>query len=129
VTLGELQETFVRLQAEWVLWALSLPGVKLRDGEGRILQSGPDNKGRKAKVFGTKQSVRVTDWVHLDGGTHYNGVGKDWVLFVDGQHITDGDHPMWIKLGEKWESMHPAARWGGRFMDANHTSMEWNGKK
>lgn len=34
-------------------------------------------------------------------------------------------------LGEKWESMHPLARWGGRFKnrDAVHFSFEHNGVK
>jgi hypothetical protein len=129
MTLGELQEVFAEKQAKWVLWALEQPGVKLREVEGRILQSGPDGRGRMAREFGTDRAVRVIDAVHLNGGTHYSGVGKDWALFVDGVHITNGQHPMWIKLGEKWESMHPLARWGGRFSDANHTSMEWNGFK
>lgn len=32
-------------------------------------------------------------------------------------------------IGEKWESMHPLARWGGRWGDGNHFSFEWRGVK
>ncbi len=125
MTLGEKQELFVLKQAEWVLWVLSHPGWTLRDGEGRILRDGPDGKGRKAKKLG--MTILVQDAVHMDGGTHYLGIGKDWNLFVDGVFITSGHHPAWQACGEKWESMHPSCRWGGRFGDANHTSFEHGG--
>lgn len=127
--LGQLQELFVELQAKWVLWVLSHPGWKLRDGEGRILQRGPDGKGRKAKHASTGLPVRVVDGVHMPGSTHYLGIGKDWNLFVDGQWISDGDHPAWKACGEYWEKQHGLCRWGGRWGDANHFSFEYNGVK
>ena len=46
----------------------------------------------------------------------------DLNLFVDGEWISDGDHPAWIDLSNKWESLHPLARSGLRFDDANHFS-------
>jgi len=33
------------------------------------------------------------------------------------------------KLGEFWESLHPLCRWGGRFGDGNHYSIEHGGVK
>jgi len=139
VTLGQKQELFARLEAEWVLWVLTHPGWALRRGEGRILQLGADGKrGRRARlVIGqTKDGrptyggiVRVRDLVHMDGGNHYAGLACDWQLFVDGQHVTTGEHPAWVACGENWESRHALCRWGGRFADGNHISLEHDGKK
>lgn len=33
------------------------------------------------------------------------------------------------ELGELWESLHPLCRWGGRFGDGGHFSMEHGGLK
>lgn len=138
MTLGEKQECFVELEQQWVAWVLA-QGWKLRHGEGRILQLGPDGKtGRKAKLL-DGSPVRVRDGVHMDEGTHYMGVGADWQLFVLGVWISMGTHPAWKEAGEKWESLHELCRWGGRFgetapgkgdgHDANHISIEHNGKQ
>jgi len=32
-------------------------------------------------------------------------------------------------VGEYWETLHPDCRWGGRFMDGNHYSIEYNGRR
>jgi hypothetical protein len=32
-------------------------------------------------------------------------------------------------LGEFWEGLAPDARWGGRFQDGNHYSLEYGGRK
>lgn len=51
----------------------------------------------------------------------------DLNLFIDGQFLdsTDAHHP----LGEWWEKQHPMARWGGRFGDGNHYSIEFEGMR
>lgn len=59
---------------------------------------------------------------------HYIRLAQDLNLFVDGKYISDGDHPAWKAIGEKWESLHPLARWGGRFQDANHVSLTHEGR-
>lgn len=129
LSLGRQQELFTRLQAEWVLWVLSHPGVALRPGESRILPLGPSGKGRPALDVKTGAQVFVKDAVHMSGGCHYMGLANDWNLFIKDEWISDGSHPMWEIIGEKWESMHTLCRWGGRFKDANHFSMERGGKK
>lgn len=35
----------------------------------------------------------------------------------------------WQELGEYWEKLHPQCRWGGRFKDGNHLSLEYQGVK
>jgi len=130
LTLGEKQELFAELEAEWVLWVRAHPGWKLRHGEGRILTLGADGKsGRPARDLHTGRLVRVQDLVHLPTGAHANGIGGDWQLFVNRVHITTSDHPAWIECGENWESRHPLCRWGGRFEDGNHISLEHGGMR
>lgn len=125
--LGSLQELFVELEAKWISWVLSL-GYKLRHGEGRILQNGPRGVGRRT-FLRNSGIVYVKDLVHKEGSAHYNGVGADWNLFVNGKWIEDGDSPAWIEIGKYWKSLHELCRWGGDWGDANHISLEYNGIK
>ena len=49
----------------------------------------------------------------------------DLNLFRGGKFLTQtNDHKA---LGDWWESLHPLCRWGGRFNDGNHYSLEHNG--
>jgi hypothetical protein len=58
---------------------------------------------------------------------HTKGLAIDLILFRDGQ-------PLWssvdyTELGEFWEGIHPLCRWGGRFNDGCHFSLEHGGVK
>ena len=56
---------------------------------------------------------------------HKRRLAVDFNLFKDGQYLTGTeDHQ---PLGAYWESLHPMARWGGRFSDGNHYSFEHDG--
>ena len=71
--------------------------------------------------FGVKQS-----YSHINS-THKIRLAVDFNLFKDGKFLTKTeDH---TPLGEYWESLHPDNRWGGRFNDGNHYSMEHWGSK
>ena len=129
MTLGEKQELFARLEADWVRAVFALPGYSLRHGEGTILALGALGRGRRARHVLTGLPVMVEDRVHLSGGAHYNRIGEDWQLFVYRIWVADGSSPHWKRVGEMWEAMHPLCRWGGRFGDANHISLEHEGKK
>lgn len=67
------------------------------------------------------------DAVHLRTGNHYRGLAMDCLLYIDGTYITNGDHPTWRRIGEKWETLDTLARWGGHFGDANHLSFIYGG--
>ena len=58
---------------------------------------------------------------------HTSRLAVDLLLFRDGVYLTDSE--AYRPLGEAWETMHPLARWGGRFKrpDGNHFSFEHNG--
>ena len=51
----------------------------------------------------------------------------DLNLWKDGKYLTETDDHR--PLGEWWESLHPLCRWGGRFNDGNHYSLEHEGHK
>lgn len=51
----------------------------------------------------------------------------DLNLFKDGEFLEGSESHR--PLGEWWEQQHPEARWGGRFDDGNHYSLEHNGVK
>jgi len=51
----------------------------------------------------------------------------DLNLFRGGKWLDKSeDHK---QLGDYWESLAPDARWGGRFGDGNHYSIEHGGRK
>jgi hypothetical protein len=58
---------------------------------------------------------------------HKLRLAGDLNLWIDDKYIKDGNHPAWKEIGEEWERIHPLARWGGRFNDANHLSFFHNG--
>ncbi len=65
--------------------------------------------------------------VHKPNSNHYIQLAIDLNLFKEGVYLTKTkDHKF---LGEFWESLHPLCRWGGRFEDGNHYSLEHNGRK
>lgn len=53
---------------------------------------------------------------------HKNRLAIDLNLFKNGVFLqATTDH---TPLGEFWEKLHPLCRWGGRFNDGNHYSIE-----
>lgn len=58
---------------------------------------------------------------------HKSRLAIDLNLFQGGKFLpgTEAHRP----LGEWWEKQHELARWGGRFNDGNHYSMEFGGVK
>jgi hypothetical protein len=114
VTLGEKQRAFVGALGELLRfvylhnsWAFSLSEGYVGDTDARD---------------GDRDSP------HLKGGCHDFRLAIDLNLFINGIWITDGGHPAWKQIGEFWETLHPLARWGGRFNDANHFSFTHNGR-
>lgn len=80
-----------------------------------------------------ERSKAAADW----NAAHGKGISKSLHLLrlaVD-IHLFDGDGVYLTsteahrQLGEWWEAQHPLCRWGGRFNDGNHYSLEWEGRK
>jgi hypothetical protein len=73
------------------------------------------------------------DTPHLRDGGHFNKLAQDIDLFKFNaqtfrfDYLTQtADHQ---QFGEFWESLHELCRWGGRFSDGNHYSIEHGGVK
>lgn len=114
------QKLFTGLKAQLVIYALA-QGYELTEAEGSVLPH------RDVEVAG--KVIVARDRVHRHNSLHYSRLAIDFVLFVNNRHIADGGHPAWKELGEYWESLHPLARWGGYFDDANHFSITFEGVK
>lgn len=118
--LQEKQALFLRLQAELILWVFA-QGWVFTPGEGRITSP------RKYRLP-SGAVVVADDAVHMKKSLHHIGLAQDLNLFIDGVYIADGGHPVWTIIGTHWEAMNPLCRWGGRFRDANHFSLEHEGR-
>jgi len=105
VTLREKQSLFARLalQLELKMW---IQGYETTVG---------DAKRPMDADYGHPQS------------THKFQLAKDINLFRDGKYLwKTEDHQ---EFGEWWEAQHELCRWGGRFGDGNHYSLEHEGVK
>lgn len=112
MTLSEKQREFVRMIGKLIDFGTA-QGYEFTFGEGfRTPEQAALNA---ARGIGTKNSL------------HTIRLACDLNLFVAGEYITDGGHPAYKVLGEYWESIGGA--WGGRFRDANHFSLEHEGRK
>jgi hypothetical protein len=110
--LGEKQELFAFLLPRLLDQAHAL-GFKCRMGE---LWRPPE----MAAIY-AKRGQGIGKSVHCDK------LAVDLNLFRDGQFLQDSDSHR--PLGEWWETLHPLCRWGGRFGDGNHYSLEHEGRK
>jgi len=110
--LSEKRVLFTRLLAELILWASS-EGYDL--ALDQVKRSEAEAKANAAKGKGISNSL------------HILGLAADLNLYIKGvyQETTEAHK----KIGEKWKTMHPLARWGGDFNDGNHYSLEHNGVK
>jgi hypothetical protein len=112
VTLREKQSLHVRLVAKLIEFATA---------NGYDLTWGEAWRTPEQAALNAKKGVGIRNSLHGDR------LAVDLNLFRDGRFLTaTEDHR---PLGEYWESLHPLARWGGRFKDGNHYSIEHEGRK
>jgi hypothetical protein len=111
MTLGEKQRLFMRLLPRLIDKAHEM-GFELTGGD---LFRDPRVHG----ALGVKMG-----YGHPRSG-HKNKLAIDLNLFKNGVFLgATEDHK---ELGEWWEKQHESARWGGRFQDGNHYSLEHDG--
>lgn len=112
MTLREKQSLFVGLVSSLIRQAGTL-GYDLTFGEA---YRSPEEAARLAKLgLGIAKSL------------HTQRLAIDLNLFRDGVYLSSNDSHR--PLGEWWEQQHPLCRWGGRFNDGNHYSVEHEGRK
>lgn len=117
MTLGDKQRLFVRLQAQFVLWAYE-QGYALTDGDA---YRDPRLHGELGEKLGYGHAKSC----------HKLRLARDYNLFkqVNGSWVYLTRTEDYEPLGRKWESMHELCRWGGRFGDGNHFSFTHDGMK
>jgi len=113
MTLGQKQRLFAKLAADLIIRAYAT-GYEVTLGDAFRDPRVHGEIGEK-KGYGHPKSA------------HKNRLAIDLNLFKDGKFLqATEDHQ---SLGEWWESQHPDCRWGGRFNDGNHYSLEHDGVK
>jgi hypothetical protein len=139
LTLGDMQKLFVELYARWLTWALSkgyrfsFGEAKRSDEQAEINVIGFDGREFVAKLVESRfplLAVAIRNNGKANGirnTAHGKQLGIDMNAFKNGRYL--GETEEWKELGEYWESLHPLCRWGGRFGDGNHLSLEFQGVK
>lgn len=113
MTLGQKQELFMRLLPRLIDKAHEL-GFNVRGGD----------LFRDPRVHG---ALGVKKGYGHPRSAHKNKLAIDLNLFRKGAFlINTEDHS---ELGSWWEKQHELCRWGGRFNDGNHYSIEHDGVK
>lgn len=112
MTLSQQQRLFVQLIGKLIAYAYE-NGFELTWGEAW-------RTPEQAKIY-ARQGKGIANSLHTDR------LAIDFNLFIKGVYQTNGDAHK--PLGEWWEKQHPLCRWGGRFRDGNHYSMEYGGRK
>ena len=111
MTLREKQSFFATLVALLIQHA-TREGFEVTLGEA---YRSPEDAARLAKAGkGIKNSL------------HTQRLAIDLNLFRDGKFLSSSESHK--PLGEWWEQQHPLCRWGGRFKDGNHYSLEHGGR-
>jgi hypothetical protein len=105
MTLGEKQELFSRCLAQ-LLPRMHDAGYAIRIGQA-------ERSVEEATRLGKANSI------------HTKRLAIDLHLFYAGEYLHETeDHQA---FGEFWEGLHELCRWGGRFRDGNHYSIEHEG--
>ena len=139
MTLGEKQRIFAGIVGRLLReiyesgYACSLGEATRSDEQAVINSYGEDGRAKLAQAIETTfpaLAVAVSNNGKNNGillSLHRNKLAIDLNLFKDGVYLSRGeDHK---PFGEWWEAQHPLCRWGGRFNDGNHYSMEHQGRK
>ncbi len=138
MTLGEKQRLFARLSSEFMVWAIGR-GYEFTYGEARrsdeqaeLNAMGADGRAELVQYLVPHYPVLAKCIANNVGSgirltLHEIGLALDLNLFRDGVYLTKTED--WREIGEHWEGMNPLCRWGGRWGDGNHISLEHEGRK
>lgn len=112
MTISEKQILFTQLIGKLIAHAYEI-GYGLKFGEAL-------RPPETAAIY-AKQKKGIKNSLHI------KMLAVDFNLFKNNKFlIRSEDHQT---LGEYWETLHPLCRWGGRWGDGNHYSMEHEGVK
>lgn len=112
MTLREQQSLFVKLVGQLIAHAYE-SGYELTFGE--------------AWRTPEQAKINAASGKGISTSLHIDRLAVDLNLFRNGEFLATTEAHR--QLGEWWEKQHPLARWGGRFKDGNHYSLERGGRK
>ncbi|OQA61624.1 MAG: hypothetical protein BWY41_00051 [Candidatus Atribacteria bacterium ADurb.Bin276] len=112
MSLSEKQKLFTCLVAKLIEFAYT---------QGYALTFGEAWRPPEMAAIYAKQGKGVKNSLHT------KRLAVDLNLFKGEVYLTKSED--YRLLGEYWESLDPLCRWGGRFKDGNHFSMEHEGVK
>lgn len=142
MTLGERQRLFTRLLADLIVFAysrgygLTLGEAYRSDEQAEINAIGADGRaklcaclrGGIAPFFTLADKIANNTGSGIRNSLHEVRLAVDFNLFdKDGKWLSATED--FTVLGEYWEGLNPQCRWGGRFKDGNHFSIEHEGRK
>jgi hypothetical protein len=141
MTLGQKQELFTKLKVQ-LISKMIVSGYQPRekelartDEQSIINALGPDGRTALCDYLDNDPrwvglAVAIANNPKIKGivmSNHRVALAIDIDLFKDGVYLSrTEDHR---EFGEFWEKLHPLCRWGGRFSDGNHYSLEHEGRK
>lgn len=137
-TLRQKQSRFARMEAQLVLYMFS-QGYEVTRGEGyRTDEQAEINRMGQANRLSLASLIKVrfptlAQCIENNGRTvsqssvHPLRLASDLNLFKNGDFLSDSEAHR--PFGEWWERQSTDARWGGRWGDGNHYSLEHNGVK
>lgn len=144
-TLGQKQERFSLLLAKLIAhiyesgYQVRLGEVKRSDEQAEINALGETGRSQVASLLRHGAagigSFNLLAAAILNNGKasgvrnslHQQSLAADLNLFKDGVFLnSEADH---YTFGVWWENQGPDCRWGGRFKDGNHYSIEHDGVK
>lgn len=64
------------------------------------------------------------DGVHKRGSRHHEGLAVDLLVYIDGNYISDGSHPIWREMDVMARAVDSRLSFGIEFHDSNHLSWE-----
>ena len=140
MTLGELQELHFRLFTTKLVPYAYEHGYTMRWGEAlrsdeqaEINAIGAAAREHLASIIRPYYKALADKIVNngkaggIRNSVHQDKLAIDLNLFKNGVYLSSSeDHRL---LGEYWETLHPLCRWGGRWGDGNHYSVENMGRK
>lgn len=112
MTLREKQSLFVQLVGHLIARAYAT-GYELTFGESYRTKEQAEYNARKG--------------TGIANSLHCARLAVDFNLFRDGLWLNASED--FEPLGVFWEGLNPLCRWGGRFGDGNHFSLEHEGRK
>lgn len=139
MSIGDKQRLFFNLFVQWSIWAID-QGYEFTWGEAfrtdeqaeinAIGYSGRENLARLIGLIFPELAKKIRNNEKNKGirnTLHEKRLALDLNAFKDGVYLTKTED--WKELGEYWEKLHPLCRWGGRWGDGNHLSLEHDGVK